>query len=350
MLAGRSVGRWVEGRSRISLAAAKQKAENFQNRLKADPVAKCYFTRRASDDVSGFPLPDFPNTDGRSPMTFEWSLVYRLVYTDGSPHPVDIESWMGDSRGRLGWRHAGGGRRPSINDKTWLDMAGDFHSAALHVVERYRMTDRRYDPVRSDARRCEGFHQAWTIRHSAEAADGSGPGCSSTCARRNWKKQTARSRGRSGHGIRAMGNRAPEQSAVAAMAVRLRRARQLRENRGRISAGPLTRSRIFRGFTNRTAAARITAWKSVQVNDSTYRADEAWSSIRRTGCCRCSRGRSRKGSSATCRNAAMTIRRRTVSRPGFHGRCMSRRAFIFMQTSEYLVVLHERIGVRRSCR
>ena len=25
------------------------------------------------------------------------------------------------------------------NDKTWFDRAGDFHSDALHVVERYRM-------------------------------------------------------------------------------------------------------------------------------------------------------------------------------------------------------------------
>ena len=27
------------------------------------------------------------------------------------------------------------------NEKTWFDMAGNFHSDALHVIERYTMTD-----------------------------------------------------------------------------------------------------------------------------------------------------------------------------------------------------------------
>lgn len=31
---------------------------------------------------------------------FEWSLVYRLIYINGTPHSDNIDSWMGDSRGR----------------------------------------------------------------------------------------------------------------------------------------------------------------------------------------------------------------------------------------------------------
>ena len=56
---------------------------------------------------------------------------------DGSPHPDGhIEFWMGDSRGR--WE----GDTLVVdlihfNDQTWFDRAGNFHSAALHVVERY---------------------------------------------------------------------------------------------------------------------------------------------------------------------------------------------------------------------
>ena len=30
----------------------------------------------------------------------------------------------------------------NFNDKTWFDMAGNFHSDALHVVERYTRTGR----------------------------------------------------------------------------------------------------------------------------------------------------------------------------------------------------------------
>ena len=88
---------------------------------------------------------DFPFQIFQTPravtMAFEWSMDYRLILTDGSPHPetFGVDSWMGDSRGH--WE--GDTLVVDVtqqNDKTWLDMAGDFHSDALHVVERYRMT------------------------------------------------------------------------------------------------------------------------------------------------------------------------------------------------------------------
>ena len=50
------------------------------------------------------------------------------------------------------------------NDKTWFDMAGDFHSDALHVVERYRMTDAdtiQYEATIEDSK---VFTKPWTIR------------------------------------------------------------------------------------------------------------------------------------------------------------------------------------------
>ena len=37
----------------------------------------------------------------------------------------------------LGRRHAGRRRDRIQRDETWFDRAGDFHSDALHVVERY---------------------------------------------------------------------------------------------------------------------------------------------------------------------------------------------------------------------
>jgi hypothetical protein len=51
----------------------------------------------------------------------------------------------------------------NYNDKTWLDLAGDFHSNALHVVERYRMTDRdtiQYEATLEDSK---VFTKPWTI-------------------------------------------------------------------------------------------------------------------------------------------------------------------------------------------
>ena len=69
---------------------------------------------------------------------------------------------MGDSRGR--WE---GDTLvvdvANYNDKTWFDMAGDFHSNALHVVERYRMTDHdtiQYEATLEDSK---VFTKPWTI-------------------------------------------------------------------------------------------------------------------------------------------------------------------------------------------
>src|SRR6185436_4492229 len=96
-------------------------------------------------------------------MTFEWSLVYRLIPTNGSKHPEDLDSWMGDSRGR--WE--GDTLVVDVanhNDKTWFDMAGNFHSEALHVVERYRMTAAdtiEYEATIDDSK---VFTKPWTIR------------------------------------------------------------------------------------------------------------------------------------------------------------------------------------------
>ena len=62
------------------------------------------------------------------------------------------------------------------NDKTWFDMAGNFHSEALKLTERYTMLDRRYDSVRSDRRGSQGFHQGMEDQHAAGPAKEHGPG------------------------------------------------------------------------------------------------------------------------------------------------------------------------------
>jgi hypothetical protein len=71
---------------------------------------------------------------------YEYLRSIRFIYTNGNPHPEGpIDWWMGDSRGR--WEentlvvdviH--------FNDQTWFDRAGNFHSEALHIVERYTPT------------------------------------------------------------------------------------------------------------------------------------------------------------------------------------------------------------------
>src|SRR3984957_2182467 len=160
MLAGRSV--IAGGEIPYQPWATKQKAENFQSRQTADPLSKCYIPGVPRIMYLDFPFQIF-QTPKVLAMAFEWELDYRLIYTDGSPHPADENFWMGDSRGH--WEgdtlvvDVG-----NINDKTWFDMAGDFHSDALHVVERYRMSDRdtiQYEATIEDSK---VFTKPWTIK------------------------------------------------------------------------------------------------------------------------------------------------------------------------------------------
>jgi hypothetical protein len=120
-------------------AAAAQRALNFLNRQTADPLAKCYMPGVPRIMYMEHPFQIF-QTPNHLAITFEWSQVFRLIYTDGSKHPDSIDFWMGDSRGR--WD--GDTLVVEVtnhNDKTWFDMAGDFHSEALRLVERYTLLD-----------------------------------------------------------------------------------------------------------------------------------------------------------------------------------------------------------------
>ena len=159
MLAGRSV--IAGGEIPYQPWAAAKKAENFRNRQTADPLSKCYMPGVPRIMYLDFPFQIF-QTPQTIAMTFEWSLDYRLIYTDGSPHPADLDSWMGDSRG-----HWEGDTLvvdvSNINDKTWFDMAGDFHSDALHVVERYRMTGPDTIQYEATIEDLKVFTKPWTI-------------------------------------------------------------------------------------------------------------------------------------------------------------------------------------------
>jgi hypothetical protein len=159
MLAGRSVV--VGNEIPYQPWAARKKAENFQNRQTADPLSKCYMPGVPRIMYLDFPFQIF-QTPKAIAMAFEWELDYRLIHTDGTPHPTDSDSWMGDSRA-----HWEGDTLvvdvANINDKTWFDMAGDFHSDALHVVERYRMTDHDTIEYQATIEDSKVFTKPWTM-------------------------------------------------------------------------------------------------------------------------------------------------------------------------------------------
>ena len=115
-------------------AAAAKKKENFENRLATDPEIKCYLPGVPRATYMPYPF-QVVQTPKHILMVYEYAGATRTIYMDKAP-PSPADSWMGHSVG-----HWDGDTLvvdvTSLNDQTWFDRAGNFHSDALHVVERY---------------------------------------------------------------------------------------------------------------------------------------------------------------------------------------------------------------------
>jgi hypothetical protein len=117
--------------------ARKQKEENQQNWLSRDPEIKCYLpgVPRATYMPQPFRI---VQSNSQFFIAYQYAGAVRNIYLK-DPGPAPVDSWMGQSFGR--WE----GETlvvdvTGFNDQTWFDRAGNYHSDALHVVERYRRT------------------------------------------------------------------------------------------------------------------------------------------------------------------------------------------------------------------
>ena len=140
--------------------AAARKKENAEHWLDRDPEIGCYFPGipRAMYMPGKFQVVQGPK---KIMMVFEFRNADRTINLDEvDPPPGDM--FMGHSAGR--WE----GDTLVVNVShftpyTWLSRAGDFHSDALHVVERYTPLGPnaiRYEAMLEDP---NVFTRAWKI-------------------------------------------------------------------------------------------------------------------------------------------------------------------------------------------
>ena len=117
--------------------AAKEVA-NLTDHMELDPTGHCHFEGIPHALYFGFQIIQTPKFIA---VLHDNMHARRLIYLDGKPHPKGYSAWMGDSRGH--WE----GNTLVVdvadnNDKAVFDMAGHFHSDALHVVERFTIVDK----------------------------------------------------------------------------------------------------------------------------------------------------------------------------------------------------------------
>ncbi len=121
-----------------SMLARRQ--ENAAHREERDPLGRCFMPGVPRIMYMPFPF-EITQTRDVVLMNFEYGRAVRQIFTDGSRHPERFPPfWMGDSRGH--WE----GDVLVVDvalftEHTWFDRAGNFHSDALRLVERYTPTD-----------------------------------------------------------------------------------------------------------------------------------------------------------------------------------------------------------------
>jgi hypothetical protein len=117
--------------------ALAKKKQNQQNWLTSDPEIKCYLPGVPRANYIPQPFRIFQNAK-QIFFAYQYAGAVRNIFLK-DPGPAPVDSWMGQSVAH--WE----GETlvvdvTGMNDQTWFDRAGNFHSDALHVVERYTRT------------------------------------------------------------------------------------------------------------------------------------------------------------------------------------------------------------------
>jgi hypothetical protein len=140
--------------------ARKKKDENQANWLTRDPEIKCYLPGVPRATYMPYPFQIF-QSDKAFAIAYEYAGAYRNVYLK-DPGPPQVDSWMGQSVGS--WEGdtfvvvANG-----FHDQSWFDRAGNHHSEALKVTERYTMTDQNHINYEATIEDKNVFTRPWKI-------------------------------------------------------------------------------------------------------------------------------------------------------------------------------------------
>ena len=145
----------------LPLALARRQL-NYRNRQTADPETKCFMVGTPRINYMPYPF-EIVQTANQITILYEYVHTSRHIRFTGK-HPDGAIPWiMGDSRGR--WEgdtlvvdviHFG--------DQNWLDRSGNYHSADMHLVERWTRTGPDHLSYEATIGDPKVFSRPWKIR------------------------------------------------------------------------------------------------------------------------------------------------------------------------------------------
>ena len=126
----------VEGGEIPYTAEARQKQlDNKADWLGLDPVVKCYMPGIPRANYLPFPF-QIIQSPAHIVFAYEFASASRIVYVDQPDFEAPIYSWMGHNLAH----YEGDTLVIDVTDQvpdTWFDHAGNHHTEALRVTERY---------------------------------------------------------------------------------------------------------------------------------------------------------------------------------------------------------------------
>jgi hypothetical protein len=117
--------------------ALAKKKENEANALALDPVIKCFLPGLPRATYMPFPFQIVQSPQHVS-FAYEFAFASRVVNI-GTKSKAPVDSWMGWSNGSWDGDTLVVDVTGMVED-TWFDRAGDYHSDALHLTERFTPT------------------------------------------------------------------------------------------------------------------------------------------------------------------------------------------------------------------
>ena len=151
-----------DGKIPYTPAAREKQKENYKNRAKADPLNICYIPGVPRAMYLPFPI-QIVQTPKFVLMASEFAHTLRTIYMNGTKHPDVALFWIGDSRGHWDGDTLVVDVANNLPD-TWFDRSGNFHSDALHVVERITRTEPDILTYEATLEDPQVFTRPWTIR------------------------------------------------------------------------------------------------------------------------------------------------------------------------------------------
>ena len=149
------------GRIPYKPEALAQRQSNQENWLSSDPEIKCYMPGVPRATYLPHPFQIF-QSDKAFFIAYSFAGAVRNVYLE-DPGEAPLDAWMGQSYGV--WDgDTFVVEVTGLDDRTWFDRAGNYHTYKLKVTERYTLVSENVIQYEATMEDPDIFERPWTIK------------------------------------------------------------------------------------------------------------------------------------------------------------------------------------------